>query len=97
MEEVSYNIFHCLTSVAMADFELVYPEDRIPTVAETKALASRSEVIVEEMREDEKLPEQITTEQRTFQSFRDRDDDWFLLLDVVPRETAYIPPGTLSL
>lgn len=28
---------------------------------------------------------------------RDRDDDWFLLLDVVPRETTYVPPGTRCL
>lgn len=87
----------CLTSVAMAEFTQVYPEDSISTVAETIALASRSEVVVEEMREDAKLPEQITLEQRTFQSVRDRDDDWFLLLDVVPKETADIPPGTHSL
>lgn len=24
----------------------------------------------------------------------DRDDDWFVLLDAVPRETPYVPPGT---
>lgn len=23
----------------------------------------------------------------------DRDDDWFVLLDVVPKETLYVPPG----
>lgn len=87
----------CLTLVAMAEFAQVYPEDSISTVAETIALASRSEVVVEEMREDVKLSEQITLEQRTFPSVRERDDDWFLLLDVVPRETAYTPPGTHSL
>lgn len=81
----------------MAEFAQVYPEDSISTVAETIVLASRSEVVVEEMRQDVKIPEQITLEQKTFQSVRDIDDDWFLLLDVVPRETVYIPPGTHSL
>lgn len=28
------------------------------------------------------------------QSFKKRSDDWFLLLDDVAKETAYISPGT---
>lgn len=27
------------------------------------------------------------------QTVRDRKDDWFVLLDVVPREISYEPPG----
>lgn len=27
------------------------------------------------------------------QTITDRDDDWLVLLDVIPRETPYVPPG----
>ncbi|XP_034731209.1 uncharacterized protein LOC117946871 isoform X15 [Etheostoma cragini] len=30
------------------------------------------------------------------QPLADRDDDWFVLLDVVPRETSYVPPVFLA-
>lgn len=48
-------------------------------------------------RDDLRLPAQIIVEQRPPQPVRDRDDDWFLLLDVVPREKTYVPPGTRCL
>lgn len=28
------------------------------------------------------------------QTIMERDDDWFVWLDVVARETSYVPPGT---
>lgn len=83
----------------MATYAQVYPEDRISTVAETILLESRMEVVVEEtvvQKEDVKLPKQIILEQQLSQSVINRDDDWFLLLDVVPKETTYVPPGTHS-
>lgn len=82
----------------MATYAQVYPEDRISTVAETILLESRMEVVdVEEtvvQKQDVKLPKQIILEQQLSQSVINRDDDWFLLLDVVPKETTYVPPGT---
>lgn len=89
-----------MTLVTVAKYAQVYPEDSISTVVETIPLESRMEVVVEEtvvQREDMKLPKQIILEQTLSQSVRERDDDWFLLQDVVPRETAYVPPGTHSL
>lgn len=98
---MSYNTCSlCLTLVTVAKYAQVYPEDSISTVVETIPLESRMEVVVEEtvvQREDMKLPKQIILEQTLSQSVRERDDDWFLLQDVVPRETAYVPPGTHSL
>lgn len=47
--------------------------------------AKRREFLVHEMnpREEEVL--------------RDREDDWFVLLTVVPREIPYVPPGMSKL
>lgn len=84
----------------MAKYAQVYPEESISTVAETMLLESRMEVVVEGIvvqKEDMKLPKPIILERKLSQSVIKRDDDWFLLLDVVPRETTYIPPGTHSL
>ncbi len=82
-----------------AEYIQVYPEERISTVAETVTVVSRKEVVVEEIvlqKEDKKLPKQIIPEQKIPQPLTGKDD-WFLLLDVVPRETAYVPPGTHSM
>ncbi|KAI3360936.1 hypothetical protein L3Q82_013144, partial [Scortum barcoo] len=84
--------------VTMAEYVQVYPEERISTVTETVTVVSRKEIAVEQIvvhKEDKKLPERIITEQKPFQPVR-RIDDWFLLLDVVPRETAYVPPVSLG-
>lgn len=73
----------------MADYAEVYPAESIPVVAQ-----SVLEVVVEEMvvqKKDTVRPESAVQEVK--QSFKERSDDWFLLLDVVSRETAYVPPG----
>lgn len=83
----------------MAEYVQVYLEERVSTVAETITV-SRKEVVVQEtvvQKEDKMLSKQMFPEQKISQPVRERDDDWFLLLDVVPRETAYVPPGTYSL
>lgn len=78
----------------MAEYVEVAPEESISTAAETMTVESRKEVIVEELvvyKEDGGL-------QEVSQPVRERDDDdWFLLLDVVPREAPCVPPGTHSL
>lgn len=88
-----------MSLVPTAEYVQVYHEERISTVAETITVESRKEVVVEEIvvqKEDKKLPKQIIPQQKISQPVRERDD-WLLLLDVVPRETAYVPPGTHSL
>lgn len=98
---MSYNTHpFCVSLVTMAEYVQVYPEERISTVAKTITEESGKEVVVQETvvhKEDKKLPKQIIPEQKISQPIRQRDDDWFLLLDLVPRETAYVPPGTHSL
>uniref|UniRef100_A0AAQ4PS56 Protein 4.1 n=1 Tax=Gasterosteus aculeatus aculeatus TaxID=481459 RepID=A0AAQ4PS56_GASAC len=75
--------------VTVAEYVEVAPEESISTAAETMTVESRKEVIVEELvvyKEDGGL-------QEVSQPVRERDDDdWFLLLDVVPREAPCVPP-----
>lgn len=82
-----------LTVVSMAEYPEVYPAESIPVV--TPRVSSEMELVVEEIvlqKEDTVLPESPVRELK--QSFRERSDDWFLLLDVVAKETAYVSPGT---
>ncbi|XP_069393069.1 uncharacterized protein [Paralichthys olivaceus] len=72
----------------------VYPEESI-SVAEIIAVEPKKEVVIEDIvmqKEEKKLPMPITSELKISQPVKERDDDWFLLLDVVPRETSYVPP-----
>lgn len=89
-----------MSLVTKAEYVQVYPEESISTVTET-IRESRKEVVVEEIvvqKEEKKLPKQIIpVQQKISLPVREIDDDWFLLLDVVPRETAYVPPGTRRL
>ncbi|XP_040901230.1 uncharacterized protein LOC121186532 isoform X15 [Toxotes jaculatrix] len=48
------------------------------------------EVVVEERKIIEEAPRRL--QEIPPQPVTARDDDWFVLLDVVPRETAYVPP-----
>ena len=74
----------------MAEYIRVYPEERVLTVAETRTVESRKTVVVEEIVVQKAEREQ----QEISQTVTQRDDDWYLLLDVVLRKTAYVPPGT---
>ncbi|XP_068999114.1 uncharacterized protein [Embiotoca jacksoni] len=86
--------------VSTAEYVQIYHRESISTVTEAAAAESRREVVVETIvmrKEDEKPPEQIIPEQKTFQPVRERDDDWFLLLDLVSKETSYVPPVSVPL
>ncbi|XP_068614416.1 uncharacterized protein [Brachionichthys hirsutus] len=66
------------------------PEENVPTVEMTTAAWTEKggDVVVEDM-------EQVQSEKEVLSlrpAVRGIDDDWFVLLDVVPRETSYIPP-----
>lgn len=70
--------------------EYVTPKSEITTVEE------RTEIIIEQ-REQREMKEEDTWRAPEIpppQTITERDDDWFLLWDVVPRETSYVPPGT---
>ncbi|XP_070767718.1 uncharacterized protein [Enoplosus armatus] len=85
--------------VTTAEYVQVYPEESISAVAETVTVESRKEVVVEEtvvQKDDKRLPKQIISEQKISQPVTERDDDWFVLLDVIPREMPYVLPVTLK-
>lgn len=101
---LAFNVLLCsfilfvVVLVTIAEYVQVYPEESTSTGVEAAVVVeSRKEVVVEEIvvqKTDKKLPKQIIPEQKISQPVRERDDDWFLLLDVVPRETSFVPPGT---
>ncbi|XP_036930189.1 uncharacterized protein LOC119006009 isoform X12 [Acanthopagrus latus] len=80
--------------VTVAKYSQVYPEERISTVMETITVESRKEFVVEETVVP-KFPKQIIPEQKISQPVSEREDDWFVLLDVAARETSFVPPATM--
>uniref|UniRef100_A0A3P8V984 Protein 4.1 n=1 Tax=Cynoglossus semilaevis TaxID=244447 RepID=A0A3P8V984_CYNSE len=58
------------------------------TVVETAA--ELREVIIKERKVTEEIPRDLDVLQPPVS---DSDDDWYMLLDTVPRETAYVPPA----
>lgn len=80
----------------------VVPEERAPTeaesfvpVVETAAVEEIREAVAEERKIIEVAPER--PQEIPLQSAAGREDDWFVLLDVVPRETSYVPPGIATI
>lgn len=78
------------------------PEEKAPTEAEsfvsgveTAAVEEIREAVAEERKIIEAAPER--PQEIPLLSAAGREDDWFVLLDVVPRETSYVPPGTILL
>ncbi len=51
------------------------------------------EVVVEEKKIIEEAP-QVPQPPVTV---KEREDDWFVLLDAIPREAPYVPPGTVTI
>lgn len=61
----------------------------------TESRLEMEDVVVQ--RVELKLPREAVVEWRPPQSLVHRNDDWFLMLDVAPRETSYVLPGTFGL
>ncbi|XP_071025921.1 uncharacterized protein [Oncorhynchus clarkii lewisi] len=66
----------------------VYPEESVSSVVELTTVEQREERRVTVIQEERRQEEVILPPQPS----REMDDDWFVQLDVVPRETSYIPP-----
>ncbi|XP_008294726.1 titin-like isoform X4 [Stegastes partitus] len=74
-------------SVSMTKYVELYERESISE--------STREVVIEEIavqKKDVKPPKQVIPEQKIVQPVSEREDNWFLLLDVVAKETSYVPP-----
>ncbi|XP_032374160.1 uncharacterized protein LOC116690995 isoform X12 [Etheostoma spectabile] len=78
--------------VTMVEYVQIYPEESVSTVAEAMTVQSSKEAVVKQI----VIQKEDRGQQKVSQPVRERDDDWFLLLYVVPRETSYIPPVSLA-
>ena len=66
---------------------------RVTAVAAEETFESVDRVTVKEVLQKREPPRQSVPEQRVPTR---EPDDWFVLLDVVPREVTYIAPGTAT-
>ncbi|KAG7242152.1 hypothetical protein INR49_024198, partial [Caranx melampygus] len=83
--EISY-----VPPVALKEQEQVEAE-RFLSVIEAPEVQEIREIVVEERKITEdtpRSPQEIPPQPPV----RDRDDDWFVLLDAVPKEMSYVPP-----
>ena len=72
-------------------------EDTISTLTEVNVIERREERR-EVVTEEREIPqEQARPEMIHPQPVREMEDDWFVLLDVIPREPSYVPPGITML
>ncbi|XP_061531099.1 uncharacterized protein LOC133401760 isoform X4 [Phycodurus eques] len=78
-----------VTPVTLAGYVQAYAGKSISALVEEKV-----DVEVEEMQKEE-APKKMYPELKIVPPVIKTDDDWLLLLDVVPRETAFVPPATL--
>ncbi|XP_067093386.1 titin-like [Osmerus mordax] len=81
-----------LTHVAPAALVEPVREDTISTLTEVNIIERREErrEVVPEERE---IPQEQARPQMIHpQPVREMEDDWFVLLDVIPREPSYVPP-----
>jgi len=94
-------VLHLLLVLKLSLSILVFLKERDQMEAESfvsvagAAAHEIREVAVEERKIIEEAPRR--PQEILLQPMTDRDDDWFVLLDVVPRETSYVPPGTAAI
>lgn len=61
----------------------------------SKVVITTTEEIRDTIVEERSIKEEVKHKPETLppQTVTERDDDWFELLDVVPRDVPYVPPG----
>ncbi|XP_062322680.1 titin-like isoform X3 [Osmerus eperlanus] len=81
-----------LTHVAPAALVEPVREDTISTLTEVNII-ERREARREVVPEEREIPQEQARPQMIHpQPVREMEDDWFVLLDVIPREPSYVPP-----
>lgn len=77
----------------------VFSEETEESVSVVEVTTIKQKVkILETVVEDVETKPQLREQQEVVlpQAKRETVDDWFVLLDVVPREISYVPPGIVS-
>jgi hypothetical protein len=69
----------------------VYVDETISSMVKVMTVVQREETRVTVVEEMEVQEDQSRLEQKPSQ--REMEDDWFVLLDIVPREPSVIPSG----
>lgn len=72
---------------------LVSPEEERPQVSKKVQIFAVAEAVTVESRR-EIVTEENLKQKEDVKPLRERDDDWFLLLEVVPKVESYVAPGT---
>ncbi|XP_057689636.1 uncharacterized protein LOC130914452 isoform X3 [Corythoichthys intestinalis] len=84
--DLPYRVPQFVPPVTLAGYVQSYAEKSISTVVE-----ERVQVELEEIQKEE-TPQKVYPELKVFPPVIKMEDDWFSLLDVVPREIAFVPP-----
>ena len=70
--------------------------ERVTEDAISRVVEERREVVVKEIKLQEE-EDTLVLETTRSQPVVERDDDWFELVDVVPEEPVYVPPGIIPI
>lgn len=71
----------------------MYVEETISSMVKVMTVVQREETRVTVVEEMELQEDQSHLEQKPSKSQREMEDEWFVLLDIVPRERSVIPSG----
>lgn len=89
-------LFFYYLDVTLTLFGSVTLKGRDPTEAESVVPeVQTAEVVAEERKIIEAAPRHL--QEVPPQPVTDREDDWFVLLNAVPRGSSYVPPGILKI
>ncbi|XP_045553526.1 uncharacterized protein isoform X2 [Salmo salar] len=90
--------FQALNFISLTEQEQVqvYVEETISSMVKVMTVVQREETRVTVVEEMELQEDQSHLEQKPSQSQREMEDEWFVLLDIVPREPSVIPSASVE-
>ncbi|XP_045553370.1 uncharacterized protein isoform X8 [Salmo salar] len=90
-DRVSSGVPTTPVSASLQEQVQVYVEETISSMVKVMTVVQREETRVTVVEEMELQEDQSHLEQKPSQSQREMEDEWFVLLDIVPRERSVIP------
>ncbi|XP_045553476.1 uncharacterized protein isoform X22 [Salmo salar] len=95
-DRVSSGVPTTPVSASLQEQVQVYVEETISSMVKVMTVVQREETRVTVVEEMELQEDQSHLEQKPSQSQREMEDEWFVLLDIVPRERSVIPSVSLA-